>query len=140
MSLLSVQFRSTFAQSLQAGRRKVTTKGSTVNGCLFPMTGPVATAGFNEIRRTLEQATSSGDIQLQEAYQITNTPDDESSWDAATMFGSTVSTETIGFAGAFSSASLTKKWARFGVLANNVRGSDLEACRATLRVDLRYGG
>lgn len=137
---LRLERRSQFGRSLNAGPQKVNTKGSTSTGAFHPLTSVVPTARFNKIRRTLVLATTSGDVKLEAAYQQTNTPDDETTWDAAVGFGSVVSSEGISFGAGFTTASLTKKWARFGVIAKNISGSDLEACLASLRVDLRYVG
>src|SRR5690606_33491143 len=106
---LSLQFKPQFGRTVAGGPSKVNSRGSTSDGAFHVLTGVVPTAGFDEIRRTLVLATTSGDISLQAAYQLTNTPDDETTWDTPVVFGTTMTSEGIGFGTTYTGVSMGKK-------------------------------
>lgn len=101
---LSIQFKPVFGQTV-SGSSKVNTKGSTTGTLFFPLTEVVPSASFNRVRRTLELATSCGDVSLQAGYQLTNTPDDETTWDTATALGTAVTSVGIDFGSTFTTLS-----------------------------------
>lgn len=119
----------------------VWTKQSAVNALFHPLTGPMPTAGIKNVRKS--RATLLGksglDAEMIIAYQITNTPDDEGSWDTPIELGSWARNETTTYGSSWSdiSSDLTKRFARFGVNVRNITNSAVEAIYTELDIDIR---
>lgn len=141
---LVLQARNVRGRTQSATRQKVWSDGSTT-GIFHAITAPMLIEDVDEYRGTLELIASSGDVQVQPAYQVSN---DGRTWysgatsaaaDTFTTFGTNRTTAGLTYATTFSTLapSEKKKWVRFGVVGKNGTAGKPEAGLVTLRIDTR---
>jgi len=108
----------------------------------FPLTPPMPAAGIRYVRPTMvEVRNPTNSPSLWVGCHTCDDPSDEDNWSAATdLTGSYLTSTGRSYAvTAFEdiSASLTKRYVRFGFQIKNTTGTAIEACHAGLILDLR---
>ena len=118
--------------------RRVNTKGTDASSATCPISDPIATEGFSEYRLHGEITSMTGGIEATMGYQETDTPDDPTTWSAATSIGSAATSDGVILGTTFTSITFTKKYARYVVLGkNSAGGTAIEACHCSMRIELR---
>jgi len=110
------------------------------NELFFPTSAPISTEDVGEVRSTLWMDALTTDVTIGAALQVTDTPEDPSSWTTWTTLWGTRTSNGVTGGTTFTSvgaAEQAKNWCRFGVIAKNTTGSTFESCLAALRVDYR---
>lgn len=141
---LIVQIKPQVATTITAGPVRAwcynTANGSKV---FIPMTGWVPAEQCATVRGTIEMAATSGNVGAYCCWQQANEPSVPSDWSGGTyteQFGTEQTSNGISFGTTFAAppgTSVTKKYLRFGVIVRNTSANAIEACQATIRVDLR---
>lgn len=127
-------------QKLTVPLMLIWTRKSTADAVAHPVAGAMPTPGIKNVRKG--RATllgNTGNCQMAISYQITNTPDDEGSWDTPIDLTSFTSTEgtTYGSTWTDISSNLTKRYVRFLASAKNSTGTAVEAMYVELEIDVR---
>jgi hypothetical protein len=126
------------SQRVQGPWRKVNTRGSDSSYATHPVTGAIDVLGFTEQRVIIEVADLSGSMGVTVVYQETNTPDDPTSWTDVGTVGSELTASGMRFPTAFSATAFTMRWGRWAVaVRNGTGGTDIEACRVAVIVEIR---
>jgi hypothetical protein len=119
----------------------VTTKGSTSDPTFVGLTPPFESIRAYAVRVSTELRINTGDARIRFAVQTSDTLDTWSSGDVSTISGldGWVTSDGVVTGSTFVAiiSALTKKYGRFGVQVANISGTDLEACLAGIRVDVR---
>ena len=123
------------------GLQPVSSNGSTSTAMFFALTPAMVSANIHALRVSLEKRLGTGSIRFRFALQVS---DDREEWltaDIKTVSGldGQVSADGLTAGSSFVDvrSALTKKFVRAGVQVTNTSGTDLEACLAGLRIDIR---
>lgn len=141
---LIVQVKPQVATTLTAGPMRAWCYDTTnANKVFVPMTGWIPSEQCVTVRGTIEVAATSGNVGVYCGWQQCNEPSVPSDWSGGTyteQFGVEQTANGISFGTTFAAppgASITKKYVRFGAIVRNTAAAAIEACLATIRVDVR---
>ena len=147
---LRIAIAPTNGQSVMSGEHQVWSDGSTTeaNAIFFAITPMMARDGMGEIRATIRLGSSTGNLTVKPAYQVSN---DGVNWYSGVAsasegsfktFGSSRSTEGTTYGTTFDSSTdwppaEKKQYIRWGVACWNSTGSVIEVGLVDIRVDTR---
>lgn len=135
---IRVHMRPLVAKVVSAGPRKVHSTGSTTTWSFVPLTEGVLGADIEEVRATFEVFCRSSQAKVKVGYQQTDTPDDLTSWGAATeVDGTTLTANDLSYGTSFVTLTPTKSHVRFGAMVQNASTDEIHAALMRLRLEYR---
>ena len=134
---LRVRQKPVRARTLTSSMVRVNSEGSGSTTVFVPMTNPIPTEGV-AVHRVMTEVSANMGVSVQPAWQETDTPDDASSWSAATTIESAVVSNAVSYPGNVASVSFTKRFCRYGAdCKNNTATTPVKAALVRLTIDQR---